>query len=62
MTVNTTAPKVRLEHVSHRFDGLAVLEDVSLEFPAGSFTSVLGASGAGKSTLLDIISGVLAAQ
>ena len=62
--MNQTAPRVRLEHISHRFGGLgsdelAVLEDVSLEFPAGSFTSVLGASGAGKSTLLDIIAGVL---
>lgn len=54
-----TAPSVRLEHVSHTFGDLTVLEDVSLTFAAGSFTSVLGASGAGKSTLLDIIAGVL---
>lgn len=56
------APSVRLEHISHHFAGLAVLDDISLEFPAGSFTSILGASGTGKSTLLDIMAGVLSAS
>jgi putative ABC transport system ATP-binding protein len=35
-----------------------VLDDVSLEIPAGQFTVVMGASGSGKSTLLNLIGAV----
>jgi putative ABC transport system ATP-binding protein len=37
---------------------VAALDGVSLAFPAGSFTSVLGASGSGKSTLLQCAAGL----
>jgi ATP-binding cassette subfamily B protein len=46
---------IRLEHVSMRYDRSTVLEDVTLEIPAGSFCAILGPSGIGKSTLADLI-------
>lgn len=36
-----------------------VLSDISMEVPAGSFTSVIGPSGCGKSTLLKVMSGLV---
>jgi len=38
-------------------DGHAILTDVSLTLPPGSFTAIIGPSGAGKSTLLSALSG-----
>jgi ATP-binding cassette subfamily B protein len=46
---------IRLEGVSIRHDRAAVLQDVSLEIPAGSFCAILGPSGVGKSTLADLL-------
>ena len=53
------AAGVRLEHVSKAFGALRVLDDVSLEIPAGEATVVLGRSGTGKSVLLKHIVGLL---
>src|SRR5580698_8832083 len=46
---------IRLEGVSIRHDRAAVLENVSVEIPAGSFDAILGVSGVGKSTLADLL-------
>ena len=53
------ATGVRLEHVSKAFGALRVLDDVSVELPAGEATVVLGRSGTGKSVLLKHIVGLL---
>lgn len=37
--------------------GTSILEDVSIEAPAGKITAVIGPNGAGKSTLLSAIAG-----
>ena len=37
----------------------AVVDDVSIELPAGGITSIIGPNGAGKSTMLSIISRLL---
>jgi NitT/TauT family transport system ATP-binding protein len=55
-------PMLRVASVTHRFEheGHAVLQDVSLEVPKGSFVSLIGRSGCGKTTLLRIVAGLLA--
>ena len=49
---------IRLEHLSKRFDGPRVLEDLNLEIANGEFFTFLGPSGCGKSTLLNLIAGI----
>lgn len=46
---------VRFDHVAKRHDRDAVLSDVDVTIPAGSFCAILGPSGAGKSTLADLL-------
>lgn len=47
-----------LTDVSVAFDGVTVVDDVSLEVPTGAVLAVLGPSGCGKSTLLRAIAGL----
>ncbi|HEB6950048.1 TPA: type I secretion system permease/ATPase [Salmonella enterica subsp. enterica serovar Hvittingfoss] len=48
---------IRLEQVSFRYspDGPEILKHISLTFPAGSVTGIVGRSGSGKSTLTRLI-------
>lgn len=48
---------MRLERVTKRFDGRAVLSDLTYEFAPG-VTAVMGPSGVGKSTLLMLLMGL----
>jgi iron complex transport system ATP-binding protein len=50
---------IRVQQVSFAYDGRTVLNDVSLQVPAGGFTVMLGKNGSGKSTLLKVIAGLL---
>lgn len=49
---------LRLEGISHYYDGDAVLEDINLDIPEGQIVSIIGPSGCGKSTLLRITGGL----
>ncbi|HEX7231328.1 MAG TPA: ABC transporter ATP-binding protein [Candidatus Binatia bacterium] len=53
---------VRLNNVSFAYEKIAVLGNVSLTVPAGSFTAIMGPSGAGKTTIADLVSGLLRPQ
>jgi len=52
-----TGQNVRLERLYKSYGAPRVLEDISLDIPAGCFCTLLGASGSGKSTLLKLIAG-----
>ncbi len=49
---------MRVVHLTKRFGTNTVLEDVTMDFPAGSVTCVMGPSGRGKTTLLRCIAGL----
>jgi ATP-binding cassette subfamily B protein len=51
------ADGIRLEHVSFAYPGTdrLVLDDISLELPAGAVVAVVGENGAGKSTLVKLL-------
>ncbi|MCK5826618.1 MAG: ABC transporter ATP-binding protein [Desulfuromusa sp.] len=49
---------VFIDQVSFGYTEKEILTNVSLELPAGTFTSLVGPSGAGKTTLVDLISGL----
>jgi len=51
------ADGIRLEHVSFRYPGTdrVVLDDVSLDLPAGTVVAIVGENGAGKSTLVKLL-------
>jgi phospholipid/cholesterol/gamma-HCH transport system ATP-binding protein len=50
---------IEIDHVSFGYDASrTILNDVSLSFPRGKVTAILGGSGCGKTTLLRLIGGV----
>src|SRR5207248_3553959 len=48
---------IRFEHVSFAYPGTdrLVLDDVTLELPAGAVVAIVGENGAGKSTLVKLL-------
>jgi len=56
--VDGTTPRLEIKNLVRRFDGRAVVDDVSLSVLPGQVTCLLGPSGCGKSTTLRMIAGV----
>ncbi len=54
----THHPRLEISGITRRFNGRAVVDDVSLTVEPGQVTCLLGPSGCGKSTTLRIIAGV----
>jgi ATP-binding cassette subfamily C protein len=52
------AKGIRFEHVSFGYDDKQVLQDISIEIPARSLTTIIGPSGTGKTTFIDLIIGL----
>jgi putative ABC transport system ATP-binding protein len=57
-----TGAAVRAEHAVKVYGtgdtAVTALDDVTVEFPAGRFTAIMGPSGSGKSTLLHCLAGL----
>lgn len=49
---------LRLEGITHRFDGVPAVDDLSLEIGAGEVVCLLGPSGCGKTTALRVAAGL----
>lgn len=50
---------LNLQHLSAGYGEKIILHDISLDFPAGTVTAILGPNGCGKSTLLRAAAGLL---
>jgi len=54
---------ITVDHVTFGYDASRIiLDDVSLSFPRGKVTAIMGGSGCGKTTLLRLIGGVYGAN
>lgn len=51
--------ELKVEQVSKSFDGVPVLENISLQLHEKELVALLGVSGGGKTTLFNVISGLL---
>jgi phospholipid/cholesterol/gamma-HCH transport system ATP-binding protein len=59
----TTDAFIEIDHVTFGYDASrTILADLSLKFPRGKVTSILGGSGCGKTTLMRLIGGVYPAD
>src|SRR5258708_31528994 len=56
------AMKLEIRNLTKAFGGVRAIDDVSLTFPSGSLSAVIGPNGARKSTLFNLISGALPAD
>ena len=58
--MESAAPPLRIESLTHRYGDLLAVDDLSLEVRAGEIVGFLGPNGAGKTTTLRACAGLLA--
>lgn len=49
---------LRLEHISHAYGDIEVMQDINLDISSGKIVCIIGPSGCGKSTLLRLVGGL----
>ena len=54
----STSIQIYLKNISKHFGKVRVIDDLNIEFKAGTLTTLLGPSGCGKTTLLRMVSGL----
>ena len=54
-TTRAETPLLSVERLTMRFGGLAAIDDLSLDVPAGRITGVIGPNGAGKTTCFNLL-------
>ncbi|WP_136715756.1 ABC transporter ATP-binding protein [Halorientalis salina] len=57
-----STPVVTVSDLTYGYDGMCVLDDISLSVPCEAVTALVGPNGSGKSTLLGLVAGVRATQ
>ncbi|MXV64409.1 ATP-binding cassette domain-containing protein [Natronorubrum sp. JWXQ-INN-674] len=50
--------RVRLEHVTKRYEDVTAVDDISMEIEDGEFVTFVGPSGCGKSTTMETVAGL----
>ncbi|TBL73259.1 ABC transporter ATP-binding protein [Paenibacillus thalictri] len=55
--MSAAEPIIKIENVTKTFGAFHAINNVSLDIPKGSFTTLLGPSGCGKTTLMRLIAG-----
>lgn len=56
------SPIIHIEHLSVRYDGQAILKDLSLEIQKGEIVAVVGPNGSGKTTFIRAVLGLIPYQ
>ena len=58
MSGEGSLPVLQAEHITNRYDGRTIIQDISLHLNQGELVCLLGVSGAGKTTLFHSLSGL----
>lgn len=53
---------LKAEHITKKYSGRTIVEDINIQLKEGELVSLLGVSGAGKTTLFHVLSGLVAPE